>query len=544
MTLIEAGGAVSRDYAERIGLPTGQPVVSVNAVMRSAGLEEDHPFAKDPVGWAESHGIVLWSKQKEILRSMVDHRYTAVHSCHDAGKSYVAAVAVCWHLDVHPIGTAFAVTTAPSDKQVKAILWREIASLHSRLQLRGRITLEAQWYMGSEGKELVAYGRKPAGYKNADQAMQAFQGIHAKHVLVIMDEAAGIPEWLYDSADALATNEFARVLAIGNPDDPTSHFEKICRPGEGWNVIHIGAKHTPAFTGESVPRRLLHLLLSKTWVRERIKRWGKRSPRFISKVLGKFPLVGTDTLIPPWLVRKAWDIDLSGNAIDAPGQYGVDVARAGDDETCIYCNRGGWVRLRFATRDMIRTTETTGAVIAVLREDNVHINDLPVIVDEPGVGGGVIDGGMEQDLRVIPFNGGTRSSYPLKFINRNAEAWWNFKLLMEGGLVDLDPEDEDLASQLQSRKWWRDSAGRIHLETKEQMAKRGLPSPDRADAVIMSFVRAPEDDYEGSGLEDAETERDMNETVHDNYMGPQAEPVHHEQVEGEEFDSLQEKVMY
>lgn len=472
---------------------------------------EPSPFERDPVGWAQDKGVFLWSKQQEILRSIVDHRYTAVPSCHDAGKSYAMAVAAAWWLDAHPVGDAFVVTTAPSDVQVKAILWREIGNLHRRLSLKGRITLDAQWYMGADGRELVAYGRKPQAYVNAEQAMQAFQGIHAEFVLVIVDEAAGVPEWLFNAADSLVTNDASRVAAIGNPDDPASHFEKVCRPGSGWNVIHIGAKDTPNFTDEQVPSKLRRLLLSKQWVVERIKRWGKRSPLFISKVFGRFPSVSTSTLISPGLVRRSWVNDLSGQAISDRGQYGVDVARQGADETCIYLNRAGMIRRRFATHDKIRTTETTGKIIMVLREDQVDLAELPVVVDEVGVGGGVVDEGIEQGLRVIPFNAGARAANPRKFANRGAEAWWGFKLLMEEGLIDLDPEDEDLASQLQSRRWRTDSAGRIHIESKDDMAKRGLPSPDRADAAVQSTSPLIAEDWD----EEPPEEIDLGEFVPD-----------------------------
>ena len=94
---------------------------------------------------------------------------------------------------------------------------------------------------GTIGNELVAYGRKPADYDPA-----AFQGIHARYVLVIIDEAGGVPKSIFDAVDALATNIDARVVAVGNPDDPGSHFAAICKPGSGWHVETISAFDTPA----------------------------------------------------------------------------------------------------------------------------------------------------------------------------------------------------------------------------------------------------------------------------------------------------------
>jgi hypothetical protein len=104
-------------------------------------------------------------------------------------------------------GRGLCVTTAPTTPQVEAILWRYMGNAHTKAQLPGRITLDAKWYIGNE---LVAYGRKPADYDPA-----AFQGIHARYVLVIIDEAGGVPKSIFDAVDALATNVEARVVAVG-----------------------------------------------------------------------------------------------------------------------------------------------------------------------------------------------------------------------------------------------------------------------------------------------------------------------------------------
>lgn len=137
-------------------------------------------------------------------------------SCHGSGKSFRAARIAAWWLSTHAPGEAFVVTTAPTYKQVHAVLWREIGRAHRLADLPGRITLEDEWYIG---QELVGFGRKPADYDPS-----AFQGIHARYVLVIIDEAGGVPKAIFDAVDSLATNIHARVLAIGNPTTllPTS----------------------------------------------------------------------------------------------------------------------------------------------------------------------------------------------------------------------------------------------------------------------------------------------------------------------------------
>jgi len=425
----------------------------------------------------------VWSKQREVCQSVTDNRFTAVPSCHGAGKSFIASrISAAW-LDLHAPGEAFVVTSAPTDKQVKAILWREMGRAHRKGNLPGRINLDAEWYIGPE---LVAYGRKPADLSDPNEAMQAFQGIHAKYVLVVLDEACGVPPWLWTAAESLVTNEHSRILAIGNPDDSSSEFEKVCRPGSGWNVIGISAFDLPWNTGEEVPPALEDLLTGQVWVEERRKRWGEGSPFYISKVLGLFPEIGEDTLITPAMIRRAFEYE-SPHSLKL-GYMGGDIARLGTDRTVVYHNRGGTVRKVFESHKTT-TDKTMGAFAKLIKK---FWNRVPMNVDVIGIGAGVYDRLAEQGLNAVPFNAAERAAEPTKFKNRRAEGWWQLREWFEENMVDLDPADEDLAGQLSNIKFWYDSSGRVQIESKEELKKRGLPSPDHADACMMSFIRGPE----------------------------------------------------
>lgn len=442
------------------------------------------PYMGNPVKWTrEKRGAYLWSKQREVARSVAENRFTACHSAHGTGKSWLAADIVAWWMDTHPKGEAFAVTTAPTSAQVDAILWREIGKAHREMGLDGRI-IGAPYPAWKIGDELIAYGRKPSDYADPTKAMQAFQGIHAKYVLVVMDEATGIPKWLWDAVDTLVTNEHSRVMAIGNPDDPASQFASICMPGSGWNVIEISAFDLPWATGEEVPDYLDDVLTGETWVKEREARWGLNSPLYVSKVLGQFPEVSDDTLISPKLVRDARERTLPGLQMD---QLGGDVARKGRDETIVYSNREGVLRLEYrgAKQD---TMVTAGAFARIIRKFN---NSVPMFVDMIGIGAGVYDRLAEQGLWVVGFDAGGGAYDGTRFVNRRAEAYWELREAFEEGLIDLDPLDDELAGQLQSIKWKSDSRGRIGIESKDDMKKRGLPSPDRADAAVMAYAKPP-----------------------------------------------------
>src|SRR6267142_87577 len=157
----------------------------------------------DPVNFIEERcHEFLWSRQKQICQSLVDNRRTAVHSCHETGKSFLAARIAAWWLCAHKPGEAFVVSSAPTGRQVRTILWREIGRVHAKARLPGR-TNQTEWLMEmpAGNEEIVAFGMKPD-----DMSPTAFQGIHAKFVLVIFDEACGIAKALWDAADSLVAN--------------------------------------------------------------------------------------------------------------------------------------------------------------------------------------------------------------------------------------------------------------------------------------------------------------------------------------------------
>jgi hypothetical protein len=431
------------------------------------------PYASDPVGWVGNKlGEHLWSKQREIAESVVNNRYTAVHSAHETGKSHIASRLVSWWIDTHPVGEAFAVTTAPTTTQVEAILWREISSARSKGDLPGRTTLDAKWYIGAQGNEqLVAYGRKPQDKVKPEEAMQAFQGIHAKYVLIVIDEACGIAKWLFDAVDTLAANEYARVLAIGNPDDPASHFAtEVCKPGSGWNTIHIDGLDSPNFTDEEIPDDLRYLLLSQHGLTNVRPDGERKIPLYVAKVRGLFPEISDDTLISPTQINTArYKTDLSGPAVKTPGIYGCDIARSGSDETCMYRNRNGYVRLAYF-RHRQTTMKTAGAIAAKIKAHPLNV--VAAIVDVIGIGAGVYDRLKELNLPVHPFNASEKSREPDRYLNKRAEGYWHMRSLFEEENIDIDPDDDELAAQLVGIKWWYNSSGKIVIEPKEDIKKR------------------------------------------------------------------------
>lgn len=495
-----------------------QITLSQGSLANLESLANRSKYSEDPLLWvAKRTRDYLWSKQREILLSVKHNRRTAVPSCHSSGKSFVTSRIIAHWIESHPPGEAFAITSAPTGRQVKAILWREMSKVHA-YGLIGRLN-QTEWWLDVKGpdgnihEEMVAFGQKPA---NLDPT--SFQGIHAKYVLVVFDEACGMAEMLGDAADTLISNEYSRFLAIGNPDDPTSWFADICKPGSGWNVIPISAFDTPAFTEEEVPTRLTDNLISQLWVREKVDKWVgkycsncgklwndedkisfrslepkcsqcgevvKLSPIYISKILGQFPDHSEDNLIPlSWIVAAQQRTLQPG----LPNCLGVDVG-GGGDKSVVAHRLGPWVRI--IRRD---TNPDTMATCGNVLHDLNHTGATEAKIDKIGIGRGVVDRGRElkrngkTNKRFIGINVGEQARQKDEFTRLRSEAWWALRERFREGTIDIDHNDEDLAGQLANIKYKRTSDGRIQVETKEEMKKRGLGSPDEADAVVLAFI--------------------------------------------------------
>lgn len=487
-------------------------------------------------------GEEIWSKQQEIAKSLEDNRYTAVKSCHGIGKSYIASRAIANWIDAHPPGDAFVVTTAPTAAQVSAILWRETQKAHRIGKLPGNIITAGypQWKLFGE---LVGYGRKPADYADS-----AFQGIHAPFVLIVIDEASGVEAKLFTAVDALATNKNARVLAIGNPDDPTSHFAGVCKPDTGWNVIHVDGLYSPninatqvkmlagpngdclqcrlngksrslledlmdeeeiPYSEEVVNDRLADSLISPLWIEERLHRWvgtpsgsdtisklSHQSALFTAKVRGLFPESNTNGVIPLGWVEAAiirwhnWN-DAGRPQPEKPRLViGADIARQGEDQTSLAMRRGLAITevLKYSHAD---TMEVTGFITAKMEPLSV------AVVDVIGVGAGVVDRMRELELEVIGFNAASGTgdmkdrSNEFAFLNQRAAAWWNMREMLDPsrGFNVMLPDSELLKADLTAPRWTVRSGNpaRIQIESKEDIKKRLGRSTDEADSVVQAF---------------------------------------------------------
>ncbi|MFE5140317.1 hypothetical protein ACFRDV_22015 [Streptomyces fagopyri] len=452
-------------------------------------------YVTEPGLWARDKlGEHLWSKQVAIAESVRDHRLTAVHSCHGSGKSFNASRLVCWWLDTHPPGEARVVTTAPTGDQVKAILWSEINGAWVKAESRGTRFIgrvnEVDWKLG---KQLLAFGRKPSDYNP-----HAFQGIHAKFVLVVIDEACGVTKQFWTAAMSIATGEHCRILAIGNPDDPGSHFARVCQPGSRWNTIHISTFDTPNFTGEAVPDSLRPMLVGQDYVDEMREEFGEESPTYISKVKGEFPDDAEDGVVRLSAIRACHQPREQARPAEeqTPVELGIDMG-GGSDETVIQERRGMVLgrQWSFRERDPLKAATRVLEIVKLVRPTAVKIDSIGI---GWGIAGTLREKGLqgEHNAVIVPVNVSTKSSEPHRFPRLRCEIWWRVgRQLSEDHGWDLSelPENvrEQLVSQLTAPKYTVDSAGRVVVEPKAETKKRLGRSPDQADAALLAFYTPP-----------------------------------------------------
>lgn len=506
MDEIDALAALPDDQRRRIiaALPQEARAVIIETVKH----RRDNPWLKylgDPVRFVEEGlGETTWSKQREVMRSLVEHQRTSVPATHAPGKTHLAARLVAYWIAVHPPGTARVVTTASFFHQVKGLLWPHIRRLHRQYGLIGK-TAQTTWTFE---EDFLAEGVKPP-----DDAEAGISGYHAPHLLIIIDEAGGIGKKYGQSIEALMTGIDTRLLVLGNPPvtGDASWFEDVSN-SPLFNTIRISYRDTPNFTKEKTdicrtcPKEvaehyIAQHLVDEAWVKNLAAEFGEDSAWFQARAEARFVHDSTTKTLP-----MDWLHGASQVTIDAPGpiKLGVDIASDGGDEFAIAKLDGWTITLEHHSRgeqnaDSMRVASVIKTHIQAamkLHEERGISTPVRVKVDSNGVGWGVVGtlNGWVRDgilnATIVGVNVANRAHDPKKFSRSRDEMWWTFRDLIEpnrpdGGLLRLDISQREL-SQLNAPTYTSDSKGAIVVESKDEMKKRKINSPDRAEAILLA----------------------------------------------------------
>ena len=437
---------------------------------QSAGVGWQQRLREDPVSFCRAVlRVDPWEKQAEILRALVGNQEVAVRSCHGAGKTALAAWAVCWFVTMFPRSRV--ITTAPTARQVRELLWVEIAKAHrgSSPPMGGRLAMTRLEF----ARDWFA-----VGYSTDDA--DRFQGHHAENILFVFDEASGVPDEIWLGSDGSMTTAGAKRLTIGNPRNLHGRFfDAFKTPGIA--KFAISAFDTPNLQAHKTVRPYL---VTEKWVNDRRAQWGEDSVEWYYKVLGEFPDVSDDTLIAMrWIDAAQKRMETAERADSAgPCELGVDVARFGSDETVFALRRG---RMCFILKTLkgADTMRVAGEVKAALTETGATL----ARIDSVGVGGGVFDRLLEQGVPVEAFESAGRANDAERYKNKRAEWFWYLREQFRDNVIIMRKDDQ-AATELSRLKFRYDSAGHIVMESKEDAKRRGVGSPDRADAIMMAFA--------------------------------------------------------
>jgi len=398
--------------------------------------------------------------QAEVLNAIAEANRVAWRSGHGVGKTTTLSWIVQWFLFTR--ANSKVITTASVWRQVEKILWSEIGKWVKRSQnklrervsfelLKTQLTIEADWFATGESAD------------NPDK----IEGFHAEDILYIIDEGKAVPDKTYEAIEGALTTKGAKLIVASTPPPQ--------KAGYFWNIFSHKIEGFKTFHTSCLDSKRV----SSTWIAEKQKEWGKDSPVFQTRVLGEFPDITEDMLIPLKLIEDAIERDLEPTE---QKEAGIDVARFGSDKT-IYIVRYGPKVVRIEKTGKEDTMETAGKALNFIKDYELG----KVKVDVIGVGAGVVDRLSETASdKVVAVNVAEKSTEPENYSNLRAQIFWELRQKFLDGDIDL-PDDEELTGQLSNIKYKYNSKGQLVIESKEDMKKRGLSSPDCADALAMAF---------------------------------------------------------
>ena len=435
-------------------------------------------FHDDPLGfvkyvfpWGEGDlegqsGPDIW--QAELLEDIGKHiregegrsYQSAVASGHGIGKGAVTA----WIL-LHQMAcrkNLNGVVTANTKQQLETKTWRELALWHSRSIIKPWFEWTATKFYHVSSPETWYVSAIPWSERNSE----AFAGQHGE-VLVIYDEASSIPDSIYEVSEGAMTTPNAMWFTFGNPTRNTGRFrESFGKFKHRWKTRQIDSR-----TCKMTDKRKL-----EEWVQD----FGEDSDFVKVRIRGLFPSASSMQFIAGHIVDDAV-ARMAKCYLEEPLIMGVDVARFGDDQSVVSFRRGRDARtIEWSKYRGLDTMELAARVAEHVRTNQADA----VFVDGGGVGGGVVDRLRQLHVQVIEVNFGSKAE-DARYNNKRAEMWGNMKEWLPTGAI---PTDRELTDDLIGLEYSFTPTNKVQLEKKEDMKRRGLASPDLADALALTFA--------------------------------------------------------
>lgn len=392
-------------------------------------------------------------------------------SGHGVGKSAIVAWLILFFMSTR-VDTR-GVVTANTQFQLEDKTWPELAKWHN-------LIINKHWFDWSPtGITFAAYPEeKRKNYKItaatvSEQKTEAFAGLHneGKAVLVIFDEASGIPPKIWEVSEGALTDGEGFFFAFGNPTRPDGDFADCF------------SKHAHLYDTEHIDsREVSHT--NKQALRSIIEKYGEDSDEVKVRIKGEFPSQSFNGFISVEAVRGAQERELEVLDHMAGLIMAIDVARFGNDSSVIGFRQGR--DARSIQRKKFKGLTITKLAEVAMREADRFRPDA-IVVEATGVGAGLVDIMRDRGYKVTEVHPGAAAHEFNLYVNRRAEYWSDMaKWIEEEGCI---PDDKDLFDQLTTIRYSLDRhEQRVKLEPKEEIKKRGLPSPDDADMLALTFA--------------------------------------------------------
>jgi hypothetical protein len=414
-------------------------------------------------------GVEPLPYQAEFLEAIASgERKISIRSGHGTGKSTAASWAMLWYFLMRYPNKV--VVTAPTSSQLFDALFAELKRWINELPPMFEQVLNVK----SDRVEHVAAPSEMfiSARTSRAETPEALAGVHSEHVMLVVDEASGVPEQVFEAAAGSMSGHSATTIMLSNPTRSSGTFyESQTRLSDSWWTRRWSCVDSP--------------LVSDEFVDEMRQRYGEESNAFRIRVLGEFPLADDDTIIPFHLVESAThrDVEISD---ETKVVWGLDVARFGTDCTAL-CKRQGPVVTEIRSWRGLDLMQTVGRVVAEYEALSPSKRPKEILVDSIGLGSGVVDRLRELDLPVRGINVAESPSMKETYMNLRSELWFKAKAWLEDRSCKLPPNDQ-LIAELTSIRYSFTSSGKMKAESKDEMRRRGLSSPDLADAFCLTMA--------------------------------------------------------
>jgi len=428
-------------------------------------------YRTHPIEFCMRHlNMVPDQNQRPILRAIAEGKDVSIRAGRGVGKTSLLAAAILWKL--YCFSYSKIPCTAPSRHQLRDNLWGEIAKW-----LR-RSNIQKDFLWNNERVSIKNHSAEWWAKAQTAKDAEGLLGFHAKHLLVVCDEASGIPEEIFEAIDGCLSTPGSQIIMAGNPTKTSGRF---------YDSHHSLRDLYTCFKIDCYSSSLV----DRRFILTQQRKWGVDSDVYRCHVLGEFPRGDPDTFIPLEKVEAA--VNREGVEPEGIVCLGVDVARFGSDKT-VMCFRQGNMVYPLIAWGRVDTQESLGRIIREVknfRNEHNYNGLIKIFVDDVGVGAGIADPLKHLDTSECPWmeniqvhrvNFGSKGDSD--YANLGTKAWATVRDKLSTMSI---PDDEDLIGQLATRKHRMLPTGKIILESKEEIRKKQRASPDRADALALTF---------------------------------------------------------